>query len=761
MVLQGCEQGLETEPSPDVGFRDACGKPDDPACRAYSHPLAAASTIDGPLPFLEALGPDVAHRYTVLDTVGEIDTENGEIESIRESGIHNAIVVPLQKEAKPHPKAAAVPEASPVAPDLAARLQDAGPNDEFVVEVSLPREQRDSLTTQVLASVARGEIKTVEDLENKRSSVLAERRVKISAATIGMAIHAWNAGATAVARCENLHCLRVRGAKGMIAALANKPGVARIDEAPEMYEEHWTDGRVMSRAAQIDQLVEVSPYYDGEGSSAGSGDDLYVAVIESGTVLQTHPGFRDGTTSYDRVRDNMYCTSSSCTTNTCTVNCATDHAAKVAGILLGDLTDGQDSNYPSSNERKMRSGYAREAWMHVYDLGVGGLSTALDHVNGQATYRPIAVNLSLGSTGDDPNCLGQNATSRTVNELYEDGILVFKSAGNEGLGSGMPPACTVTSPGSAIGAFTVANADTNNSTYADEVDLRGMPIASSSSVGGDPSSNRTIIDLAAWGGRALGYWTVDSPQEDAWYENVVAYHWADTGTSFSAPQVTGAAVDIVDFWKQEVSSAIDDPGVLFALLLTMGDRKGEGGYLSSDFDRRWGAGRLRTRKFDGPGMDSSWQVRAGWTCVGDGETVRLQVYNRVCGSTCPPPFPYNVDQLKAVIWWYDPRHELGQGLADIDLKIRDENLSTVAHSWSSTDNKERIFLDGIANEHYWLDIDGWDVSGATPDPLCANAQDTIRVHYAWFWEDDARNDSDGPTWNSSSGIGVAKEDYTP
>lgn len=59
------------------------------------------------------------------------------------------------------------------------------------------------------------------------------------------------------------------------------------------------------------------------------------------------------------------------------------------------------------------------------------------------------------SQGGGIACNGDEAAASVVNDLFEDGTLLFKSAGNESFHTLDPDDCTVTSPGAAIGAFTV------------------------------------------------------------------------------------------------------------------------------------------------------------------------------------------------------------------------------------------------------------------------------------------------------------------
>src|SRR5690606_11007242 len=107
------------------------------------------------------------------------------------------------------------------------------------------------------------------------------------------------------------------------------------------------------------------------------------------------------------------------------------------------------------------------------------------------------------SQGDGIACNGDETAALVVNELFEDGTLLFKSAGNESFSSLDPDDCRVTSPGAAIGAFTVgAVSGTLNVSGMREADIWYENVDVGSSPGGSEDTlldgpGRTIIDLVA------------------------------------------------------------------------------------------------------------------------------------------------------------------------------------------------------------------------------------------------------------------------
>jgi hypothetical protein len=198
--------------------------------------------------------------------------------------------------------------------------------------------------------------------------------------------------------------------------------------------------------------------------------------------------------------------------------------------------------------------------------------------------------------------------------------------------------------------------------------------------------------------------------------------------------VAAAAVNFIDWYKHTNSDLIDSPGVLFTNMLLMGDRQGQSGsYLTSKFDERWGAGRLQLRKFDSSGLDRPDGWDTGYTCIDDEETAVFSI-NR--GSAISS----SVDVFNGVIYWYDPRHEDGRSVSDIDMRLKTSSGTTLRSSLDSYDNKELVFSTNVGGQSLEVELNGYDVK--TDSTICG--RNSMLVYYAWFYEDSARNDADGP-----------------
>ena len=164
------------------------------------------------------------------------------------------------------------------------------------------------------------------------------------------------------------------------------------------------------------------------------------------------------------------------------------------------------------------------------------------------------------------------------------------------------------------------------------------------------------------------------------------------GTSAAAPQVTGFALDFVDFYKDRWSDFIDNPGSLASNLTIMGDRAQPGTSTKRTwgFDNRFGAGRLKARRFDSKGLDGPWYYFNGWTCISHNEEWTFELNS---GN----PFANDFDDLKAVIWWYDPGFHRGESLDDLDLYLEKDNGQLIMFSAYPRENREMVKYTDIGN----------------------------------------------------------------
>ncbi len=212
-----------------------------------------------------------------------------------------------------------------------------------------------------------------------------------------------------------------------------------------------------------------------------------------------------------------------------------------------------------------------------------------------------------------------------------------------------------------------------------------------------------------------------------------------SGTSFSTPWVAGSAIDFASCYKNELSDAIDDPGLLFANMLLMGDRESQTGKISTMFSNLWGGGRIKMRLPEpSVGLANPSEYASGSLCVGNGNTSYININN---ASTLSP----DVDVIKAVIYWFDSRYGSSGLLDDLDLSLQYYSSATglwYTHksSTSRTDEKERVFQSNPFTRQYRLAIKGHQVTSQFTE--CGG--NSVKVFYAYFFEGNNRGGTDEP-----------------
>ena len=591
------------------------------------------------------------------------------------------------------------------------------------------RDEGDSITDSMIRAMSKGEIASVQDFEYQRDAIGAERKIQVAKDNLPVAKAIESFGGRVYSISEGLHAVSARMTLDAIEQLAARDDVERIEPAtPDI---PLVDGRHIIAEHQIEQFIDFG--YDGENSTGST--DITFAQIEPGGADNEHVAFNESATGGSRIRGMFRCDSSSCTsTSNFTSSDETNHASAVAGIIFGDLRDLQDSRYSSSSSARIaRSGYAGESrgWLFVENSPY----TPFSHVAAMSgADAPVVVNHSAGQYNDDA-CTGQDIRSKFANEIYESSKAVFQGAGNARHSASTD--CTLISPASALGVFTVGSTGALiDVSTGDATTVRESSISYFSSRGGTGSEGggRTIVDLTAFGCRdhlydSYGNYSFKLYDDD----NNGNLDWS-CGTSFAAPTVTATAIDFIDFFNAEVGDYIVAfPGFLYTNLMLMGDRLDQyDNRMWHGFDNLYGAGRLRARMPNAAGLDHPEQWGWGMVCVDDNEVLEIPIKN---GNTI------STDALifKAVIWWYDYRHDTTGELDDIDLVLRTTSGQYLVQS-ATYDNKERVVDNRIGGKAVKLQIIGDDVTA--DNALCGT--NSMLVFYAFYFEDTDRDDGDGP-----------------
>lgn len=707
--------------------------------RPYRHPFQGVALVDGQIPLLDRKNSPAGHRYAVMDMIGDL-AEDGEAPRV----VRSSAIVELPRRAMTaeelRERAAAraerardrLPPPQTIAPQLERILAaaDPGRDDEpLTVKINVVRPGSETLQQRMDRRIALGEVYSARDARRVRTAVLEDIRVEVARDLAPIEAAIAGLGGEVVYTCEVGHCLTARLGAAQLRDLAARPEIQRINVPGRFENFGGHDGVQMREAYQYRQFWDRG--FDGE--NAGNPADITFAILEQEGFRNTHVSFNEGGGSLvDRIAGMFTCSNSSCWQVSGWASAdAGDHATAALGSVMADWTDEQFAG-TNVDQELSRGAPAREAQGYLYEVldTPDSAMRAYNHLV-QRSPAPALVSLSIGDVERDVSCRGEDDQSIDVdNLLYENGVLIFAAAGNEG---GQSDDCRIVSPGAAAGAFTVGGH--SGGTPASVCAARAAPISASSSWGGSDSTyaegkRRTIVDLT---GAYCQRWR-SSADSDITVADAC-------GTSFATPSVAGAAADLIDAYKHVRTDFIDDPGVLFTWMLAMGDRATTG--FIPALNNRFGAGRVQLRIPDSQGMDAPWHAYTSWTCVDDGEIVTLPIDDGNALSS-------DIERMTVNAWWYDRRLEQGVPIDNIDLRVRSTDGTLVKFSNDLYDNKERIHLDpsGKAVE---VQLVGTDV---TSDGEGCGAN-SMKVYWQVMIEDDDRDDADGPTWDPANCAGIA------
>ncbi len=608
--------------------------------------------------------------------------------------------------------------------DTLKRYGSHSDQDLVLVMLEVAHELEEPLFVQLDDAAVRSDMRSSTELAEYRRKLLNARSKRYASSVSKAAVELRELGIQDIVVGQDSPYIKARVKKSQLNDIAQLEQITSIEPPPRIAPAWLMTNEDVRRVTQIKQFIDAGYAGDRVKYNGVSSYEITFAMLEPGAPLQAHPGFKDGSGSKVRLRDVWSCSGYACGP---WGSWTGSHATTVAGVLMGDIMQNQDPAWPSTileTNLIRRSGAAREAEGYSIagmgfnyndpndvDLEDQDFVQALDLVPALPRFIPV-MNMSAGDE-TMTNRDGDTIMDKAVNRLFEAGTLPILAAGNERQDA--PNAPTTIIPASAIGAFTVGaygEADT------EDVELLAAPPASYTSRGG--VNGRSIVDIAAPGTATYFYSTSGG------YTGTSS-STAATGTSIATPVVTGTAIDFIDWYKNNLSDAIDDPGRLFSALLLMGDRGSEsGGKRTTTWDTLLGAGRLHARMFDSAGLDGPWGASFGTTCVLDGHIQNYWITG----------VPSDADAFMFVAFWYDARHGLWGRVDDIALALYVDGVKV--KTADTADNKERIYYSDPHGDMF-VEIYGKDITSSSSG--CGASG--MRINYAWYYEDSDRESSEG------------------
>lgn len=706
--------------------RTAFAVPDDESQDLYNHPL-----------LIGEIQPEVAERLAtedVADVLRDVVIYDEMIEHADGTFESRSVVALPERTAEEHEateeQALDYPLLHPVVSEWMADPASAGPGVDIWITYALYQEFEPMMARFAIA-VANGEVLSNADAWDVRQALIAERREAALAELDPVVRDLEGLGAEIIDLVPSAGLVRVVVDAAFLEELASRTDITAIEPAgiPDEDDDDgvgWSVFGTNIDGYELTDLIQAQQFY-AVGYYGRTTEIMTLAETSGDNVRRAHPGFEDGF-GVDRF-SNCPGSGTSCTSNP-NPSTGSDHATATASVLLGDITRGQDTAVTCTGTTcEQRSGVSRSARANGVSTNTWG------QVDWAATTYSYILSESSTNDTDDPSCTGATSRTRAWNAMYEDGVALFNSNGNNGNTSTTD--CTIAAPATAMGVVAVAAYDTSPSnTPADAPALR-----TSTSRGGTSTQGvRTISALTAPNNILYPYNNAASSSFD------YGADWAPTdgnpdnftASSAATPVVAGAANVYRHWYRIQNSTLIDDPGILYAEMLLMGDRRfsNSGLKVVEGYSNLWGAGVLRLRKYDADGLDSWAQHNVGNVCVGHG-TVVVPI-------TTSSAVPEDVDYAKAVAWWYDDRHDdSGNGSGEFDrVALYLQRLDPSTGSWIT-------LRDDMADNNYlrtyYSDPGAWTLrlqlsgSDVTQDNGGCGSN-SVKVYWAWIVEDNDRDD---------------------
>jgi len=580
----------------------------------------------------------------------------------------------------------------------------------------------------------RGRVRLADDAEHVlRVRLVAERLSElraIQAPLLSAVESAFGVEVIETFAISNTALVRVPFAQ--LRSLALWRGVRRVEKNDEV-QQLFVDGWEAARAAQIDQYINAGTVGSRANPSRHGHGRIALGLLDY--------SFEDDFESIGdaRVRERWNCATAPCT-SLADINAAMLPPWPLGGSVLWDTRHGTACAQIASGRtptggayQSARGGSSRGAALFLMTHGPNAASILRVYERMASSIVDI-LSSSTGTSGF-ADCTGTGPVSVALNNLSRIyGTFVVQAAGNHNHSD--PVACTVSDPAGATYAFPVGavlDSATVGLPAANYATVQSGGIYLHSSRGNVPYllGKRSIIATTAVGAQTL-------------LPNALPNLYANIGdgTSFAAPLVAGAAVDLRDWWLLNGPTYLgygygtgfmNDPGFTYVQLLLMGDRQLEnGGRADEGFDSLFGNGRFRARMFNTAGMDDPWGAQVSAFYITHNQTTTFNVLGAQA-------LPAQADRLVVSMWWPESNYPSG---ADITMQVRTTCGAGAAFSRAdlSFDNKKRVFIDAtdiaVGSRCWAIDLTAHSV----PASSWQGGLNRRYVYLSYYYEDEARDD---------------------
>lgn len=368
------------------------------------------------------------------------------------------------------------------------------------------------------------------------------------------------------------------------------------------------------------------------------------------------------------------------------------HGHWVAGTMVGDFMDGQEPGTGAVERRRMTGTCPECKLVYFQDQNLNNRHESYDRAC------DFGADIYQSSIGGGISCDGEGGSDSQIQDLVNCDVVYVQSAGN----NGEPPCetsagwCTTGYPADHPWTFAVSGMQTEDpcddeSEYYTST-CRHDSCASRGGADYDGCDRcATLVDLT--GPYRVSHGLQPGSANPTTRQNL-------TGTSFASPIVAGLMAELMDWYRQHISTSIFYDNRMRNFMLLMGDRSADPDGIDrwlNDTDRRWGAGRVGLVPFDDLGC---WHVFRGSVSLGRNKS-----------------YSWNLDlgdclRLFKAVAWHDGKNYANEPM--IRLTLNPSGCSTPTESVDRLDSKtlQKMQLNGCTGMTITVKNIGVGVSGS-------------------------------------------------